>query len=223
MSVVRPEYGPTLPELVGPRLATVPRRTKLAVVAVLVLLAVAALAVFLARRDPPTAVVVDEPVPFNLVYDDDALQRAGDPGDATLVLTEKGDRPPMQLVVEPLDLPDYRGDSSAALLGLSSVAIEELRRELPGFVLRSEGRFRVNESTVGYQVTFQSKAPGEPIQYGKRFLLVPSIEPEERPTEGLDVTLVAARSKAIAKADDVGVNGPLKRPLRSIRFGTERP
>ena len=223
MSVVRPEYGPTLPELVGPRLATVPRRTKIAVVALLALLVVAVAAVFLARRDPPTAVVVEEPVAFNLVYDEQALTRVVEPPEgAVFGLAERGDRAPQQLLVEPVTLPAYRGDPSAALLGLSSPAIEELRREVgPTFLLRSEGRFRVNEATSGYQIAWQSREEGE-VTYGKRFLLVPD-DYEEPPREALQVDLVVARNPANPNVDSVGVNGPLKRPLRSIRFGSERP
>ena len=43
------------------------------------------------------------------------------------------------------------------------------------------------------------------------------------PREGLDLTMLSERSPATPKADAVAANGPLKTPLRSLRFGTQRP
>ena len=43
------------------------------------------------------------------------------------------------------------------------------------------------------------------------------------PRTGLDVTMLAARSPGVPKADAVAANGALKTPYRSLRFGTARP
>ena len=72
----------------------------------------------------------------------------------------------------------------------------------------------------GYQIVYQARIGGETI-YGKRVLLVPGYDPP--PRVGLDVTLQAERSGAVPSANAVGLNGPLKTSLRSLRFGTERP
>ena len=222
MSVVRPEFGPTLPELAGPHLAKLPRAARLGALAALAVFVVAALAFVLSRGEPPTPVVVRDPVAFNLVYDDDALRRVDPTGEGVVLsLRERPGRPQLVLDARPFTLPAYRGDSSAALLGLSVGAIERLRAQYPDVLVRGEGRFRTNESP-GYQISFQTKVEGK-TAYGKRFLLVPGTEPEEAPREGIELTLVSQRSDAIPRVDAVGANGPLKRPLRSFRFGTERP
>ena len=75
MSVVREEFGPTLPELLGPRLH-VPVRTiwrVLAAAGVVVVLVLAWL-VFLRGTPGQAGVVVREPVTFNLIHTD-ALHR----------------------------------------------------------------------------------------------------------------------------------------------------
>ena len=64
MSVVRPEFGPTLAELVAPRVRALPRAGRLAfwaLVAVLAVLVVLA-AMRLARGDERAHVIVREPV-----------------------------------------------------------------------------------------------------------------------------------------------------------------
>lgn len=223
MSVVRPEYGPTLPELVAPRIAGVPRRTRVVVAIAAVAVVAAAVAALVLRGADPVEVVVREPVAFTLVFDEAALQRVAPPAGAELALRERGDRAPQRLRVEPLELPAYRGDPSAAVLGISAQAIDRLRREVPGFVLRSEGRFRLNEATSGYAISFQGRDGGK-VRYGKQVLAYPDpAEGDPMPREALRVTLLLDRSPANPNVDSVGVNGPLKRPLRSIRFGTERP
>ena len=55
---------------------------------------------------------------------------------------------------------------------------------------------------------------------GRVILLVPD-EPGVR--EGAQIEMLVTRSPAVPRADAVGANGPLKTPLRSFRFGTERP
>ena len=72
----------------------------------------------------------------------------------------------------------------------------------------------------GYQIVFQARVGGH-TTYGKRVLLVAA--PDPPPREGLDITMLSQRSPATPKADVVAANGPLKTPLRSLRFGTQRP
>jgi hypothetical protein len=215
MSSVRPEFGPTLPEILGPRLRALPRGGRAAVAAAaLVAVAIAAFLVLGSGGDQ-TAVVVRKPIAFNLVHGPGVHRVA--PRDDELLRLESRDG--LQLfTVRPFRLGAYRGDSSAALLAMSSPLIEAMRAQDPGFVLRSEGRARVN-LLPGYQIVFQTRRDGR-LEYGKRFLLVSD---DPHPTEGIDVLLISSRSTAVPKADAVGSNGVLKSPLRSLRFGTERP
>jgi hypothetical protein len=220
MSVVREEYGPTLPELLGPRVRALPRaaRLTLAVAAALAVLAIAWLGHGRSSK-PTTPIVVRGPLSFNLITTPAMHRVAAHPGDLLALRTPAG--PPRQeMTVRSLRLPPYRGDVSAELTVMSATMIEDMREQYgPSFVHRSDGRVNVNRQP-GYQIVFQAKIGGH-TTYGKRILLVPG--PDPPPRTAADMTLLAQRSPAVPTADSVAANGPLKTPLRSFRFGTARP
>jgi hypothetical protein len=218
MSVVREEFGPTLPELVGSRLHVAVRTVWRAVAAVGVVVALV-LAWLLFVRDTPgqAGVVVRGPVAFNLIYTD-ALQRAAPRSGEVLRLRSRAG-PPQSLAVRPLRLAPYKGDVSAALTLLSARLIREMGATYPGFLWRGDGRVNINQQP-GYQIVFQARVGGH-TTYGKRVLLVAA--PDPSPRTGLDITMLAERSPATPKADAVAANGALKTPFRSLRFGTDRP
>jgi hypothetical protein len=217
MSVVREEYGPTLPELLGRRLGVPVRTVWLALAAVG---AVAAVVVgWLSLRPDPnlTGVVVREPVTFNLVYTDAVRRVAPRAGEVLRLQARSG--PPQSLAVRPLRLPPYRGDVSATFALMSVRLIDEMRAAYPGFVYRGDGRVNINKQP-GHQIVFQARIGGR-TTYGKRVLLAATADPP--PREGLDITLLSARSASVPNVDAVGASGTLKTPYRSLRFGTDRP
>jgi hypothetical protein len=218
MSVVREEFGPTLPELLGARLR-VPVRTVWRVLAAVGVVVVLVLAWLVFVRDTPgqAGVVVREPVTYNLIYTD-ALRRVAPRAGETLRLQSRAG-PPQSLAVRPLRLAPYKGDVSAALTLLSARLIRQMSATYPGFLWRGDGRVNINQQP-GYQIVFQARIGGR-TTYGKRVLLVAA--PDPPPHAGLDITLLAARSPAIPRADAVAANGALKTPYRSLRFGTDRP
>ena len=68
MSVVRPEFGPTLPELLVPRVRALPRAGQVVLAAVAAAVVVAlGLALVLGGGEDRTTVVVREPIAYNLV------------------------------------------------------------------------------------------------------------------------------------------------------------
>jgi hypothetical protein len=217
MSVVREEFGPTLPELLGSRLGVPARKVWLG----LALVAAVAVAVvlFLTLRPTPgqSAVVVRKPVAFNLIYTDALRRVAPRAGEELRLRTRSG--PPQSFVVHPLSIPSYKGDVSAQLTFMSARLIDEMRAHYRGFIWRSDGRVNINKQP-GYQIVFQATVNGR-TTYGKRVLLV--VGPDPPPHTGLDITLLAARSTAVPKADAVAANGALKTPYRSLRFGSKRP
>jgi hypothetical protein len=218
MSVVREEFGPTLPELVGSRLH-VPVRTvwrALAAAGVVVVLVLVWLA-FVRGTPGQAGVVVREPVSFNLIHTD-ALRRVAPRNGESLRLQSRSG-PSQSLAVRPLHLAPYKGDVSAALTLLSARLIRQMSATYPGFLWRGDGRVNINKQP-GYQIVFQARVGGH-TTYGKRVLLVRS--PDPPPRDGLDITMLAERSPATPKADAVAANGALKTPFRSLRFGTERP
>jgi hypothetical protein len=221
MSVVRPEFGPTLPELLGPRIRALPRavRVALAVVAAFVLVAL----VYVVRRDTqdtrPQA-VVREPIAYNLIYPAPLVRVRPRSGETLRLETPRGTKAPQSFAVRPLRLPPYHGDSTGILTLMSANMITRMRAQYPGFVWRGDGRVSYNRQP-GYEILFQARIGGR-TTYGRRTMLVPGTDAP--PREGVDITMLAARSTAIPRVDAVGAaNGALKTAIRSFRFGTERP
>ena len=103
---------------------------------------------------------------------------------------------------------------------MSPILIDRMRGTMPGFVWRGDGRVNYNRQP-GYEILFQARIDGR-TWYGRRTLLVPG--GDEPPREGVDITIMAARSAAIPRVDAVASSsGALKTAIRSFRFGTERP
>jgi hypothetical protein len=217
VSVVREEFGPTLPELVGARLGVPTRKVWLAFAAVGAV--VVAVAAWLALRPTPgqSTVVVRDPIAYNLIYPD-SLHRVTPQQGETLRL-ESRSGPPQSLAVKTLRLAPYKGDVSAALTFLSSTRIEQMRSQYQQFVWRGDGRVNINKQP-GYQIIFQARVDGR-LTYGRRVMLVAT--PDPPPREGVDITILAARSPSVPNLDSVGATGALKTAYRSFRFGTERP
>jgi hypothetical protein len=221
MSVVREEFGPTLPELVGPRVRALPRAARLVLAAVAALVVVVlALVVLRGAEDTRAHAVVREPIAYNLVYPP-SLQRVRPHAGETLRLeTPPGTDAPQSFAVKPFTLPPYHGDSTGILTLMSANMITRMRAQYPGFVWRGDGRVNYNRQP-GYEILFQAKIDGR-TTYGRRTMLVPG--GDTPPREGLDITMLAARSAAIPRVDAVGsASGALKTAIRSLRFGTERP
>jgi hypothetical protein len=221
MSVVREEFGPTLPELVGPRVRALPRAAQIVLAAVAALVVVAlALAVLRGTEDTRAHAVVREPIAYNLVYPPSLQRVRAHAGETLRLETPPGTTAPQSLAVKPFKVPPYRGDSTGILTLMSANMITRMRAQYPGFVWRGDGRVNYNRQP-GYEILFQARIGGR-TTYGRRTMLVPG--GDTPPREGLDITMLAARSPAIPRVDAVGsASGALKTAIRSLRFGTERP
>jgi hypothetical protein len=221
MSVVRPEFGPTLPELVGPRVRALPRAAQIALaIAAALVVAALALVVLRDREDPRAHAVVREPIAYNLVYPDSLRKVAPRAGETLRLETPPGTAAPQSFAVKPFTLPPYHGDSTGILTLMSGQLILRMAKQYPGFVWRGDGRVNYNRQP-GYEILFQTKIDGR-TTYGRRTMLVPG--GDTPPREGVDITMLAARSDAIPRVDAVGsARGALKTAIRSFRFGTERP
>lgn len=221
--LVKPQYGPSLPALLAPRVRALPRGAQRAVAVGAVLAAVAvlaALALIVVRHDASTrSAVVRKPVAFNLIWTG-ALVRTTPRGAELLRLTSQPGAANLQrFAAAPLRLPPYRGEPSGLLpLYAETVMLPKIRREFPGAVVRGEGKARIND-LPGYQINFQGTLGGR-VVYGRRVALLPD---QTGAREGADLELLATRSPAVPRADAVGANGALKTPYRSFRLGTSRP
>jgi hypothetical protein len=228
-SLVREEFGPSLPELLAGRTGRPARTWRRVLIGGLVLVLLVALGARIVQREAAkkTGVVVTGGLfPFNLAYDEDRLERV-DPldGERLRLSSPEGAEVPMRFVVRERTLDAYTGDAAGYVPLLASTIADDMAREDPEFRLRGEARARINDNP-GYQITYQTKIDGR-TAYGKRYVLYDDPDDSEatlnKPTVVADVTLVSGRSPAIPRADAVGGNGALKTPLRSFRFGAQRP
>lgn len=230
VSVVREELGPSLPELLRPHLSRLSRlqRRLLAAVAALGVLVLAAAYVVL-KSDPLPVIVVKEPIAFNLIHRADFPEVATRPGEllrleGDLPIAKKGVPPAREtFAVRPLTVPPFRGDISSAYLALATAKLEELRAADPNVRYRGEGKARIN-LIPGYQLSYATRQDGRTL-FGRVYWLVPDPEDDGAPQtrEGVTLTLTAQFSGQVPNPAAVGSDVLLKAPLRSFRFGTERP
>jgi hypothetical protein len=216
---VKPELGPTLPELVAPWWRRAPRVLRIAVVAAAALV-VALVALRLAGGPSgDTTVVVEEPVAFNLRFGG-TLERV-DPGEGEMLRLEsrREGRLDQSFTVTPLELPAYRGLPVGALPVQAEDLKQRLAAEHRDFVLVEEGRMTINE-LPGYEVVFAARDEQDRRVYGRWIMMLPD-EPGAR--EGVTLQLLARWSSRVPSAQVLGDQGQLKLPMRSFRFGTETP
>jgi len=212
---MRPEFGPTLPELLVPRLQRLSRGMQAALAAAVLVVVVGVAAVVLGRGGVHD-VLVRGPVTFNLQYPVGLVRVAPRPGELLRLESPPGARYRLLYVVRRSTLPAYRGDVNGFLPFFSARLIAAMQRADPAFVLRGEGRIRLNENATGYGLQFQTRLGGR-LTFGRRLLLYPG---ETGVRSGVDVLLLARSSPTVPNVDSVGGAGPLKLAMRTFRFGT---
>jgi len=213
VSVVKPQYGPTLPELLG----ALPRGLRIAAVALLALLIVAALALAIRSRPDETPVIVRGPATFNLVYGSQ-LKRVSQPGSLLALRRERGDLFLDSYVVRALRLAPYRGVVGGTLPVFADGYLQRLRRRYAQYDLVLEGRTRINNA-LGYQVVLRARRD-ERTLFVRHVLVVP--DKPEGARDGVVIELESTYGAGTPNALGAGNFGPIKQPLRSFRFGTER-
>lgn len=209
-SVVRPGFGPTLPEV----LADQPRWVQLLARGAGVLLVACVLWwVLLGRASDVTRVVMSDPPAFNIGYAAPFVRVAPHPGER-LRLEGAG----QEFVVRPLRLPAYRGLFSGFLPAYATVVGQRMQRTRPGLAIRGEGRVNINR-VQGYELLYQAPGAKGQRRYGRRIMLLPT----DTAREGVELLLEADASPAVVNPESTGRTRPLKTALRSFRFGTETP
>jgi hypothetical protein len=213
VSAVKPQYGPTLVQLLAPRSLAV--RAGAAALAALFVAAV--VAIVLATRPDETFVLEHEPVTFNLVYGPQ-FHRVALPGSVVALERRRGALFLDSEVIRPLTLPPYRGAAGGMLPLYADGYIDRLRRRYRGFEFVGEGRARINNG-IGYAVSFRFKR-GRRTIYGRHVLLVEEVPDGRR--RGVVIELESTPAAGTPNADEIGNHGPLKTALRSFRFGEDR-
>jgi hypothetical protein len=211
-SAVRPEFGPSLPQLLHARLGVPARVTT----ALGVVVAVAAIVAALILRGGDVRVVHRSPPVFNLRYAGVLHRSPPKPGILLQLIGRRGKLFLQSLTIRPLHLPAYRGAVSGMLPVFAEPHVRAVSRRFGAFVELDEGKARINDAP-GYQVGFRARLDGRTI-YGREVLLVPD-EPGAR--DGVVITVIQTHAAGAHSVDDVGTVSAIKKPFRSFRFGTE--
>ncbi len=95
--------------------------------------------------------------------------------------------------------------------------IHALGGRLRGFELRGEGKTRVNNTRIGYQVLYTTDVEGEEM-YGRDVLLLPE---RAGAREGVVMSMLTSptASTQVSSPMEVGETGVLLRPLKTFAFG----
>jgi hypothetical protein len=211
---IKPEYGPTLGRLLSPRWRAAPPLARGAVIASAVGLLVLIVAAVLTLENATFS--AGGKVPFSFSYR--SLYRvAPDPGGYVKVQRRGPDgRLKDSFAVEPLRLPTYSGELSGELPLYAAGYIRRIGRQYADFVLRGEGKTRVN-TVPAYNVLYTAVVQGQMV-YGRDVLLLPD-RPGAR--DGVDIVMLTSptASSQVTSPLQVASAGALSRPVKTFTLG----
>ncbi len=210
---LRPEYRPTLPQLLAPSWQRASRAVRWLVIAAAAVLVVGVAALVLTLL--PARISYGGPVPFSFSYRD-LYRTAPDPGGYVKVARfTRGGRLEDSFAVEPLALPPYQGEQSGEEPLYASGFVRSLAARSQGFELLGEGKTRVNLAPA-YNIFYTTLVGGETM-YGRDVLLVP-----ERlgAREGVVIVMLTSptANAQVTSPLLVASTGVLYEPLRTFSF-----
>lgn len=235
-----PAYGPSLPELLVPRLRALATWQRVLLCLLLAVVVVAAVAVVIRKEaevhsyHQTTADAQKRgltPIPFKFDYSK-RLKRSQPRG--AYVQLERRPKGTLadRFTVSELRLGPQKGQVSGFMPVVATRYEQQAAKQYKGFRLQFEGRARVNE-VEGYQFAFTARLrrPGKPVRqlFGRVVMLPEPYDPTDpgvewpagrNPTRGLVITMLATSLDNVPSATRVGDEGLLQRPYRSFRFGS---
>jgi hypothetical protein len=209
---LKPQYGPTLGRLLAPRWNAAGKVARGAVIAAgcgLVVLAIAAVFTLL-----PARISYGGVAPFHFNYRG-LYRTTPEPGQLVRIARRAHGGLEDSFAVAPLRLPPYAGGLSGELPLYASGYIEGLSRKYNGFLLRGEGKTRVN-TVPAYNVLYTATIEGRQM-YGRDVLLL-----GERPgaRDGVAIEMLSTKMSTKARSPlEVGTSGVLERPLKTFTLG----
>lgn len=212
---MRAEYGPTLGRMLAPRWRAARRWTRAAVVTAGLALLGASVALALTLENAHYS--HGGRVPFRFSYR--GLYRTTPDGGGYVKVQAHGGDGALRysFAVDPLRLPRYSGELLGELPVYANSYIRTLARRYEDFVLRGEGKARVNVNLTGYQVLYTATVEGVRV-YGRDVLLLP---PRAQAREGVAIVMLSSTTNTprIESPQEVAGKGVLQRPLKTFAFG----
>jgi hypothetical protein len=210
---LKPEYGPTLGQLLAPRWQRGSRRSRVFVV--LVLLVVVALLLGAALTLENAQYAHGGPVPFSFSYRD--LYRRIPAADE-YVRVQSRSRAGLSdsFAVGPLMLPAYTVPLNVELPLYAAAYIPRLSRRYEAFQLRGEGETKVN-TVPAYEILYDARVNGRAM-YGRDILLLPE---RHHPRAGVFITMLSspAMNPGVTSPMLVGTTGVLELPVETFTIG----
>jgi hypothetical protein len=119
--------------------------------------------------------------------------------------------------VDRLKLPPYAGAPQAEMPLYAGRLIGELSARYEDFVLRGEGKTKINNTLIGYELAFTAVVHGRKM-YARDVLLLPG---GAHPRAGVTIAMLAspAASATVDTPLEVAQSGVLLRPLKTFAFG----
>ncbi|HEY3865170.1 MAG TPA: hypothetical protein VGL54_03680 [Solirubrobacteraceae bacterium] len=204
---LKPQYGPTLGTLLAPRWHAAPRGVRGLVRGACVGIVVLAVAVVLTLL--PATYSHGGPAPFSFSYR--GLYRTTPEAGQYVRVDRRGDgRLEDSFAVSPLRLPPYEGGLSGELPVYASGYIDRLRAKFGGFVLRGEGKTRVN-TVPAYNIFYTATVEGREM-YGRDVLLLPE---REGARDGVALEMLTL-PEPLTSPLEVASAGVLERPVETF-------
>ncbi len=212
---MKPEYGPSLGQLLAPRWRAASRPARMLVVLAGVGLTLALVAAGLTLENASYS--HGGSVPFSFEYRD-LYRVAPDPAGYVKVESRYPDGAlRYSYAVDPLTLPAYAGAVQGEMPLYANGFIRALARRYRDFALRAEGKAKVNNTLIGYQVVFTAELHGGQV-WGRDLLFT---LPQAHPRTGVVVSMLSSptATPSVLSALEVGGSGVLLRPLKTLTLG----
>jgi hypothetical protein len=181
---VKPEYGPTLPDLLESRLGGVPKRLR-SITAAVIVVVVLVVGLVSVRGGSSSISGAAGGVSFSFSYS--GLRReAAPPGVAVLLAARRGMQLVARIEVAPLRLPAYAGNVIGIEPLIAANYMRAFAARTPGVAIQGAGP-TVVAGTAGYNFTFTQRLDGG-TYYGRVIFITPSLSHARR---GLTLSLLA--------------------------------
>jgi hypothetical protein len=205
---LKPQYGPTLGTLLAGRWHRASGLARGLVRGACVGIVVLAGAVVLTLL--PATYSHGGPAPFSFSYRG-LYRTTPEPGQYVRIDRREGGRLEDSFAVSPLRLPPYGGGLSGELPVYASGYIERLRAKFDDFVLRGEGKTRVN-TVPAYNIFYTTSVEGREM-YGRDVLLLPE---SEGARDGVALEMLTLPGPPLASPLEVASGGVLERPVETF-------